>query len=96
MLTLGIPGDPVTAVMLGALTIHGLEPGPMMLLSFPEAYYGLLGSFAISIFFLAILSFFGIPIFLKALRIQLQCEIRTLYNKDLKPIWSIQIKEIGV
>ena len=70
MLTLGIPGDPVTAVMLGALTIHGLEPGPMMLLSYPEAYYGLLGSFAISIFFLAILSFFGIPIFLKALRIK--------------------------
>lgn len=70
MLTLGIPGDPVTAVMLGALTIHGLEPGPMMLLSFPEAYYGLLGSFAISILFLAILSFFGIPIFLKALRIK--------------------------
>ena len=70
MLTLGIPGDPVTAVMLGALTIHGLEPGPMMLVSFPEAYYGLLGSFAISIFFLAILSFFGIPIFLKALRIK--------------------------
>jgi putative tricarboxylic transport membrane protein len=29
MLTLGVPGDAVTAVLLGALTIHGLQPGPM-------------------------------------------------------------------
>jgi putative tricarboxylic transport membrane protein len=70
MLTLGIPGDPVTAVMLGALTIHGLEPGPLMISTFPEAYYGLLGSFAISIFFLIIFSFFGIPIFLKAIKVK--------------------------
>jgi putative tricarboxylic transport membrane protein len=70
MLTLGIPGDPVTAVMLGALTIHGLEPGPLMISTFPEAYYGLLGSFAISIFFLIILSFVGVPFFLKAVKVK--------------------------
>ena len=51
--------------MLGALTIHGLEPGPLMISSFPEAYYGLLGSFAVSVFFLVILTLIGIPFFLK-------------------------------
>jgi putative tricarboxylic transport membrane protein len=30
MLTLGIPGDPITAILLGALLIHGLIPGPML------------------------------------------------------------------
>ena len=30
MLTLGIPGDPITAILLGALTIHGLIPGPLL------------------------------------------------------------------
>ncbi|MGD9123571.1 MAG: tripartite tricarboxylate transporter permease [Desulfarculaceae bacterium] len=30
MLTLGVPGDAVTAVLLGALTIHGLQPGPLL------------------------------------------------------------------
>ncbi len=30
MLTLGVPGDAVTAVMLGALTVHGLQPGPLL------------------------------------------------------------------
>ena len=84
MLTLGIPGDPVTAVMLGALTIHGLEPGPLMISSFPEAYYGLLGSFAVSVFFLVILTLIGIPFFLKAIRVKSSQSIRNLnkYNAD--------------
>uniref|UniRef100_A0A914XX85 DUF112 domain-containing protein n=1 Tax=Panagrolaimus superbus TaxID=310955 RepID=A0A914XX85_9BILA len=30
MLTLGIPGDAVTAIMLGALTLQGMQPGPLM------------------------------------------------------------------
>ena len=30
MLTLGVPGDAVTAIMIGALTIQGLAPGPML------------------------------------------------------------------
>lgn len=70
MLTLGIPGDPVTAVMLGALLIHGLTPGPLMILTVPEAYYGLLGSFTISIFFLIIIALVGIPFFLKAMKVK--------------------------
>ncbi|MEO8249550.1 MAG: tripartite tricarboxylate transporter permease [Burkholderiales bacterium] len=32
MLTLGIPGDAVTAVIIGALYIHGLNPGPLLMI----------------------------------------------------------------
>ncbi len=39
MLTLGIPGDPATAVLIGGLMIHGLEPGPQLFLSNPEIIY---------------------------------------------------------
>jgi putative tricarboxylic transport membrane protein len=35
MLTLGIPGDAVTAIMIGALFIHGLNPGPMLMIETP-------------------------------------------------------------
>ncbi|PVH27252.1 tripartite tricarboxylate transporter permease [Pararhodobacter oceanensis] len=35
MMTLGIPGDPVTAVLMGALLIHGLRPGPMLFVNNP-------------------------------------------------------------
>jgi putative tricarboxylic transport membrane protein len=40
-LTLGIPGDPVTAVLLGGLMIHGLQPGPQLFTDNPEVVYGI-------------------------------------------------------
>lgn len=41
MLSLGVPGDAVTAVMLGALTIHGFEPGPVFFTSNLDLIYAL-------------------------------------------------------
>lgn len=38
MLTLGIPGDSVTAIIMGALMIHGLQPGPNMLSNSPKLF----------------------------------------------------------
>lgn len=40
MLTLGIPGDPITAILLGALIIQGLAPGPLLFKESPEFVYG--------------------------------------------------------
>jgi len=34
MLTLGVPGDAVTAVLMGALTIHNFQPGPLLITSY--------------------------------------------------------------
>ena len=45
MMTLGIPGDPVTAILIGALIIHGLAPGPLMFLERGDFAYGLIFSF---------------------------------------------------
>ena len=39
MMAFGIPGDAVTAVMLGALIIHGIQPGPLLFTKTPEAVY---------------------------------------------------------
>ena len=41
MLTLGIPGDPVTAILIGGLMIHGLQPGPQLFLNNPEVIYSI-------------------------------------------------------
>lgn len=40
-LTLGIPGDTVTAVLIGALTIQGVQPGPLMFVNSPEVVYAI-------------------------------------------------------
>ena len=45
MMTLGIPGDPVTAILIGALLIHGLAPGPLLFIENGEFAYGVIFSF---------------------------------------------------
>lgn len=44
-LTLGIPGDAVMALMLGALIIHGIQPGPQMIIEHSDMFWGLIASF---------------------------------------------------
>lgn len=72
MLILGIPGDPVTAVMLGALIIQGLAPGPMLFELNPDVVYGLFGSYGVALIVLLFVAIFGIPFFVKAIRIPIR------------------------
>lgn len=65
MLTLGIPGDTVTAVLLGALTIHGLVPGPMLFIKHPELVYTIMVGFLIVNLFLFFEAKIGIRWFSK-------------------------------
>ncbi len=44
-MSLGIPGDPVMALMLGALIIHGIPPGPQMMIEHADMFWGLIASF---------------------------------------------------
>lgn len=65
MLTLGIPGDAVTAVIIGALYIHGLRPGPMLMIETPHLFWFLVGSLALANIFLLIFGLTGIKLFTK-------------------------------
>lgn len=47
-LALGIPGDAVTAVMLGALLIHGLNPGPLLMSTQPKLAYGAIAAYLVA------------------------------------------------
>jgi len=69
MLTLGIPGDAITAVMIGALLIHGLQPGPMLMQETPHLFYLIVSTLAISNVFLLIFGLAGIKIFTKLVEI---------------------------
>jgi len=68
-LSLGIPGDAVMALMLGALIIHGIQPGPMLITQQPELFWGLIVSFAIGNIMLVILNLPLIGIWVSILRI---------------------------
>ena len=65
MLTLGIPGDAVTAILIGALYIHGLKPGPMLMIETPHLFWFTVGNLALANIFLLIFGLTGIRIFAK-------------------------------
>jgi TctA family transporter len=44
MLTLGIPSNPTMAMMIGALMIHGIAPGPRVMIDRPDMFWGLIAS----------------------------------------------------
>jgi TctA family transporter len=68
-LTLGIPGDAVMALMLGALIIQGIQPGPRLMTEHPELFWGLIASFWLGNIMLVILNIPLIGIWVRILRI---------------------------
>jgi putative tricarboxylic transport membrane protein len=69
MLTLGIPGDAVTAVIIGALYIHGLKPGPLLMVETPHLFWFTVGSLTLANIFLLIFGLTGIRLFSKIMEI---------------------------
>ena len=68
MLTLGIPGSPTTAILLGGMVIWGLDPGPMLFIENKEFVWGLIASLYAANFFAVIINLAFIPAFLWVLR----------------------------
>ncbi|MFV0302470.1 MAG: tripartite tricarboxylate transporter permease [Paracoccus sp. (in: a-proteobacteria)] len=65
MMTLGIPGDAVTAIMIGALFIHGLNPGPMLMVEQPDMFWFIVGALVVANFCMMIFGLTGIKLFTK-------------------------------
>ncbi len=68
MVTLGIPGSPTTAVLLGGMVIWGLQPGPRLFTDQPDFVWPLIGSFFVSNFVALAVNLAFIPLFLWMLR----------------------------
>jgi putative tricarboxylic transport membrane protein len=59
VLTLGIPGDAITAIIMGVFVVHGIVPGPSLFTDRPEIINGVLASLLIINFVILVLSFVG-------------------------------------
>jgi len=70
-MALGVPGDAVTAIMLGALILHGIQPGPMLIVEFPGLVYGVIMAFFLAHFFMAGVQLYGISLFVRLTRLPL-------------------------
>jgi TctA family transporter len=69
MLTLGIPGNAVMALMIGALTIHGIQPGPQVMTERPALFWGMVASMWIGNLMLVIINLPLIGIWVQLLRV---------------------------
>jgi len=68
-MSLGIPGDAVMALLLGALVIKGVQPGPQMISEHPDLFWGLIASFWIGNVLLIILNVPLIGVWVKLLQV---------------------------
>ena len=67
-MTLGIPGDMATAMLLGGLMIHGLQPGPLLFVSQPTIIYGMFAAMLLANFVMLFEEFWGIKFFIYILK----------------------------
>jgi putative tricarboxylic transport membrane protein len=101
MLTLGIPGSPTTAILLGGMVIWGLTPGPRLFVDESEFVWGLIGSFYISNMAALLINLAFIPVFIWMLRMPFTILAPMIFvlsiaggyaaTRDMFDIWLILI-----
>jgi putative tricarboxylic transport membrane protein len=69
IMAFGIPGDAVTAVMLGAMTIHGIQPGPLFISQQPQIAYGLFAAYIVAHPIMIVLQWLLARVYLKIVRV---------------------------
>lgn len=89
MLTLGVPGDAVTAVMMGALTLHGMQPGPLLFRDHADIVYTIFAGM-----FLAQVSFFvigmlGAPLFARVSLVDRKILVPLIFLFSLVGAWAV-------
>jgi putative tricarboxylic transport membrane protein len=69
LLTLGLPGNPVMALMLAALVVHGITPGPQVMTRNPDLFWGVIASMWLGNLFLLVLNLPLIGVWVKVLAV---------------------------
>ncbi|MEL6119257.1 MAG: tripartite tricarboxylate transporter permease [Pseudomonadota bacterium] len=105
MLTLGIPGSPTTAILLGGMVIWGLTPGPRLFVDEQEFVWGLIGSFYISNAAALLINLAFIPLFIWMLRMPFTILAPMIFvlsiaggfaaTRDMFDVWLMVIFGIG-
>jgi putative tricarboxylic transport membrane protein len=97
MLALGVPGTPVAALLLAAMMVHGVTPGPMLITSDPGLFWGFIASMYVGNAILLILNLPLVGLFVNLLRVPypllypviLVCSILGVYavNQSVIDVW---------
>jgi len=101
MLTLGIPGSPTTAILLGGMVMWGLEPGPLLFVDHTEFVWGLIASLYAANFFALLINIAFIPAFIAVLKLPFTILAPVIFGlcvvggyvptQDLHDVWLMLI-----
>jgi len=69
LLTLGIPGNVTIAILIGALMIHGVQPGPLLMKEHPDIVWGVIASMYVGNVMLLVLNLPLIPLWVRVMRV---------------------------
>jgi putative tricarboxylic transport membrane protein len=69
MLALGVPSGPIPAVMIAAMMVHGISPGPLLIAQQPELFWGFIASMYVGNVVLLILNLPLVGIFVNVLKV---------------------------
>jgi putative tricarboxylic transport membrane protein len=69
LLVLGIPGDTVTAMLIGGFTMHGINPGPLLFTRNADLVYSIFASLCVGAVLMLIYEFYGLKAFIQMLKI---------------------------
>ena len=73
LLTLGIPPNAVMALMVGAMTIHGIVPGPQVMTKQPDLFWGMIASMWIGNLMLVVINLPLVGLWVRLLRVPYRC-----------------------
>ncbi|MCG8693179.1 MAG: tripartite tricarboxylate transporter permease [Minwuiales bacterium] len=105
MLTVGIPGSPTTAILLGGMVIWGLVPGPLLFVEETEFVWGLIASLYAANLFAVLINVLCIPVFLWMLKMPFTILAPMIFvlsliggfapTQDMHDVWLMLIFGIG-
>jgi putative tricarboxylic transport membrane protein len=96
MLTLGLPASGVMALMLGALTIQGIQPGPQVMTMRPELFWGLIASMWIGNLMLVVLNLPLIGLWVKLLKVPYRLLFPAIMAFSAIGIYSVNTSSVEI
>ena len=96
LMALGVPFTPAMAVVVGALMLHGITPGPMLMVERPELFWGVIASMYIGNFMLLILNLPLVQVFVQILKIPRQLLLPLIVLMCLVGVYSVNSSHIDL
>ena len=96
LFTLGIPANPVIAILLGALMIHGIQPGPMLISKFPDLFWGTIMSMYLGNVMLLVLNLPLIGLWVKVLKVPYPILFPVILLFCIVGVFSLNMSQVEV